>query len=141
MKIIASPKSWIEGEAVRQLKNTLELPGMQFVIGLPDLHPGKGNPIGEQTCNAFSIAHGAGRKWSRGAIKDRLKGKVTPASLTQTELGSIVICDDKELLFEEAPQAYKSIDTVIADLKDAGLIKVVAIMRPVITYKTSQQGE
>ena len=46
MRIIASSKSWIEGEAVQQLKNSLELPGMQFVVGLPDLHPGKGNPVG-----------------------------------------------------------------------------------------------
>lgn len=46
MRLIASSKSWIEGEALRQLKNALELPGMRFVIGLPDLHPGKGNPIG-----------------------------------------------------------------------------------------------
>jgi hypothetical protein len=31
-----------------------------------------------------------------------------------------VICDDKELLYEEAPQAYKNIPIVIDDLVKAG---------------------
>ncbi len=92
-------------------------------------------PIGDHSGNAYSIAHGAGRKWGRNAIKDRLKGKVDLASLRQTKLGSLVVCDDKDLLFEEAPDAYKSIETVIDDLKNAGLIRVIAVFRPVITFK------
>jgi release factor H-coupled RctB family protein len=46
-----------------------------------------------------------------------------------------VICEDKELLYEEAPQAYKNIDVVIGDMVQAGLIRVVATLRPLITYK------
>src|SRR5580658_6342944 len=46
VRIIASPKTWIEGTAVQQLKKTAELPGMKLAVGLPDLHPGKGSPIG-----------------------------------------------------------------------------------------------
>lgn len=46
-----------------------------------------------------------------------------------------MICEDKELLYEEAPQAYKNINVVIQDLVDAGLAEVLAILRPVITYK------
>jgi release factor H-coupled RctB family protein len=46
IKIIASPKNWIEGEAVQQLENTAKLPGMVKIVGMPDLHPGKGHPIG-----------------------------------------------------------------------------------------------
>ena len=46
-----------------------------------------------------------------------------------------VICEDKDLLYEEAPQAYKNIDAVIADLIGADLIEVVATLKPVITYK------
>ena len=45
-KIIASPKNWIEGEAIKQLQNTAKFPGMEMAVGLPDLHPGKGSPIG-----------------------------------------------------------------------------------------------
>jgi len=44
--LIASKENWIEGEAVRQLEATAKLPGMKKVVGLPDLHPGKGAPIG-----------------------------------------------------------------------------------------------
>src|SRR5882762_8859116 len=32
--------------AVQQLEKTAELPGMRLAVGLPDLHPGKGTPIG-----------------------------------------------------------------------------------------------
>ncbi|EAO2189150.1 RNA ligase RtcB family protein, partial [Salmonella enterica] len=38
---------------------------------------------------------------------------------------------------EEAPQAYKSIDSVVDCLADAGLITPVACLRPVLTLKTS----
>src|SRR5262245_31481319 len=44
--MIASPKSWIEGEAVRQLYATTRLDGMRRVVGFPDLHPGQGTPVG-----------------------------------------------------------------------------------------------
>jgi len=94
-------------------------------------------PVGDQTSNAWSLAHGAGRKWNRSAIKARLKGQVSLDSLRQTKLGSLVICDNKDLLLEEAPEAYKNIDTVINDLAEPGLLKVVARLKPVITYKTA----
>ena len=44
--LIASSETWIEGEALRQLEHTAALPGMCAAVGLPDLHPGKGYPIG-----------------------------------------------------------------------------------------------
>ncbi len=44
--IIASDQSWIEGEAIRQLEITASLLSMMRAVGLPDLHPGKGIPIG-----------------------------------------------------------------------------------------------
>ena len=46
MRLIASSKNWIEGAAVQQLEKTASLPGMRLAVGLPDLHPGKGSPIG-----------------------------------------------------------------------------------------------
>jgi release factor H-coupled RctB family protein len=92
-------------------------------------------PAGDQQANAWSVAHGAGRKWNRSSAKGRLQRKYTAKSLTQTELGSYVICENKELLFEEAPQAYKNIDVVIDDMVEAGLIRIVATLKPVITYK------
>ena len=46
MRLIASSKNWIEGAAVQQLEKTASLEGMRLAAGLPDLHPGKGSPIG-----------------------------------------------------------------------------------------------
>lgn len=46
-----------------------------------------------------------------------------------------MICEDKELLYEEAPQAYKNINIVIDDLVREGLVDVIATLRPVVTYK------
>ena len=46
VSVIASDKNWIEGKAVEQLKATAGLEGMTKVVGMPDLHPGRGNPIG-----------------------------------------------------------------------------------------------
>ena len=44
--VIASASNWIEGEALAQLEQTAALPGMARAVGMPDLHPGKGSPIG-----------------------------------------------------------------------------------------------
>ncbi len=92
-------------------------------------------PVGDHRNNLYSLVHGAGRKWNRSSCKGKLKGKYRAESLTHTSLGSAVICDDKELLYEEAPQAYKNIDAIIEYLQSEGLIKVIATLRPVITYK------
>lgn len=94
---------------------------------------------GNQRENAYSLPHGAGRKWKRGDCKKRLESRFKPDALQQTELGSSVICEDKNLLYEEAPQAYKNIDVIINGLKEAGLIKVIAILRPIITYKNRKK--
>lgn len=85
--------------------------------------------------SAWSLAHGAGRKWSRTDSRGKLKSRHTVKDLERTDLGSTVICEDRDLLYEEAPQAYKNITSVIGDLVDAGLMEVVATLRPMLTYK------
>jgi release factor H-coupled RctB family protein len=55
--------------------------------------------------------------------------------LAQTALGSVVICDDRQLLYEEAPQAYKNIERVIEIMVQDNLIKLIATFCPLITYK------
>ncbi len=85
--------------------------------------------------SAYSLAHGAGRKWSRTDSRGRLENRYTAKELARTGLGSHVVCEDRALLYEEAPQAYKNITTVIADLTAAGLVDVLAILRPLVTYK------
>src|SRR5437867_2099527 len=44
VRLFASSRSWIEGEALRQLYAAAELDGMRLAVGFPDLHPGKGAP-------------------------------------------------------------------------------------------------
>jgi release factor H-coupled RctB family protein len=96
-------------------------------------------PTGEQERNLWSVAHGAGRKWKRSGCKGRLRDRYTAASFNRTKLGSFVICEDKNRLYEEAPQAYKNIGTIIQDMVSLGLISVVASFMPVLTYKGRQQ--
>ncbi len=46
VRLFASAQSWIEGEAVRQLYAAAKLAGVRLAVGFPDLHPGKGTPVG-----------------------------------------------------------------------------------------------
>ena len=46
VRLFASAQSWIEGEAVRQLYATSKLDNVRYAVGFPDLHPGKGSPVG-----------------------------------------------------------------------------------------------
>ena len=87
----------------------------------------------------MSLAHGAGRKWKRSDCRRRLEKKYRVQDLEQTAFGSRVICKKKELLYEEAPQAYKDINVVVADMQQAGLIELVASLRPILTYKTMRK--
>lgn len=87
----------------------------------------------------FSVAHGAGRKMSRGDALRRGRAKHSVQELRRTALGSVVVCGDRQLLFEEAPGAYKRIEQVIADLVDHGLATPVCGTVPLVTYKTPDQ--
>jgi len=83
-----------------------------------------------------SVAHGAGRKMSRADALRRGRAKHTVEELRRTPLGSLVVCGDRQLLFEEAPTAYKRIEQVIADLVDHDLATPVVSTVPLVTYKT-----
>ncbi|WP_367430492.1 RNA ligase RtcB family protein [Snodgrassella alvi] len=87
----------------------------------------------------YSLAHGAGRKWQRSACKGRLSRRYTVEQLSRTVHGSRVICADRELIYEEAPQAYKSIDSVITAMVQAKLIRPIARFKPVVTYKVKTE--
>ena len=62
----------------------------------------------------------------------------TWARLERNPYGGIVVCGDRGLLAEEAPEAYKNIERVIADLVEFGLARVVATFRPLVTFKKAQ---
>jgi release factor H-coupled RctB family protein len=93
-------------------------------------------PLGDGESRAWSLAHGAGRKWARSEARQRMRERFGMHQLTQTPLGGRVICGARDLLYEEAPAAYKNIEDVIQDLVDAGLVSVIATFRPLLTYKT-----
>jgi release factor H-coupled RctB family protein len=93
-------------------------------------------PTGDGSSHAWSLAHGAGRKWPRSETRLRMRERFGMHQLTQTPLGGRVICEQRELLYEEAPAAYKNIEDVVQDLVNAELVSVIATFRPLLTYKT-----
>ena len=97
-------------------------------------------PLGTTRAETLaSLAHGAGRKYDRASMHGRVRGKKSDvARLARNPYGGLVVCGDRGLLMEEAPEAYKSIDRVIADLVEFGLARVVATFRPLVTFKKAQ---
>ncbi len=111
--------------------------GLVMLPGSRDDYSYMLQPLADRSvASLYSLAHGAGRKWQRGECKDRLFKKVTPSQLGRTSLGGRVICNDRALIYEEAAQAYKNVDSVLGCLLGAGLARVVYRSKPVLTYKT-----
>ncbi len=77
-----------------------------------------------------------GRAAKRGCAC--VSGSIAMSSC-KTEPGGRVICEERDLLYEEAPMAYKNIEVVIGDLVEAGLVSVIATLRPLLTYKTRKE--
>ena len=85
----------------------------------------------------WSVAHGAGRKMARGEARAKLKQRYRRDDLCRNRFGGRVVCGDEQLLWEEAPDCYKDVGSVIADLELAGLVRVIAVLSPIVTFKTS----
>jgi release factor H-coupled RctB family protein len=89
----------------------------------------------------FSLAHGAGRKHDRASMEKRVRTEAGSLDkLARNPFGGRVICMDRKLLVEEAPEAYKDVRRVVADLEAHGLARTIAVMRPLITFKTARGG-
>ena len=91
-----------------------------------------------------SANHGAGRRLSRTAAAGRVRrrdgkilrpGLITDEAFARAMEGVTLLCENKLTIKEEAPQAYKDIDTVIEAVRGAGLARVVAMMRPLAVLK------
>jgi release factor H-coupled RctB family protein len=80
-----------------------------------------------------SLAHGAGRRRDRASMQGKRDRRERP-----NPVGNRVICADAKLAREEAPEAYKDIVQVIADLEAYGIARTVAILKPVVTFKTGR---
>lgn len=86
-----------------------------------------------------SMAHGAGRRHDRRSMHGRVSAKKSSLeALRRPCSGGRVICDDKAMLIEEAPKAYKSAEQVLADLETLGVAREVARFRPVVTFKHAE---
>jgi release factor H-coupled RctB family protein len=92
-------------------------------------------PIANSIDYAFSVAHGAGRRWNRLSCKERLENVYPDKAVREKLLGSNLIYNEKSVLYEEAPEAYKNIDKVIEDMLNEGMITLIASLKPLITYK------
>ncbi|MCY6369342.1 RNA ligase RtcB family protein [Clostridium ganghwense] len=84
---------------------------------------------------AFSISHGSGRKWARFGCREKLENVYSKKSIRNNSFGCNLICKDKTLIYEEAPEAYKNIERVIEDMLEEKMIRLVASLKPVVTYK------
>jgi release factor H-coupled RctB family protein len=92
-------------------------------------------PVADSIDYAYSVAHGAGRRWNRLSCKERLENVYPDKSVREKLLGSNLIYSDRSVLYEEAPEAYKTIDKVIEDMLNEGMIEIIATLKPLITYK------
>ncbi len=83
-----------------------------------------------------TLAHGAGRKYDRTSMIGRAgRTRSEREALERNPYGGFVVCEDRNLLIEEAPAAYKAIGDVIDDLVRFGLVTVVATFKPLVTFK------
>ncbi|MBI2587930.1 RtcB family protein, partial [Candidatus Azambacteria bacterium] len=83
---------------------------------------------------AFSSScHGAGRRLSRHAAKREVKGSDLKRELEKE--GIVVRAGSMSGLAEEAPLAYKDVDSVVRVVEMAGIAKRVARLKPVGVIK------
>ena len=80
-----------------------------------------------------STCHGAGRVKSRGAAKREMRGD---AVLRELELKGITVrTGSMRGLAEEAPHAYKDVNSVVEVAHNAGISRIVARTRPIGVIK------
>lgn len=117
------------------------IPEQYRAVGQPVLIPGDmgrysfvlvGAP-GSMEQTFGTCCHGAGRRQSRTAAKKSMSSKDL---LNQLDARGVTIrVHSKNLLTEEAPQAYKDAQQVVNVVHNAGLAKLVARLKPVIVVK------
>ena len=117
-----------------------ELPKKYHQVGQPVLIPGSmgtasyilaGTKQAEEAF--FSTAHGAGRAMSRHAAMRAVSGQEVVRNLAAK--GIIVKCRSLRGIAEEAPLAYKDIDSVVEVVHNAGLSRRVARVVPLAVIK------
>jgi tRNA-splicing ligase RtcB len=118
-----------------------ELPARYRKFGQPVLIPGSMGTaswvlVGTEASMDLSFGsscHGAGRVMSRRKAKKTIRGDRLRKSLEAD--GIVIRAGSLPGLAEEAPQAYKDVDSVIRVVVEAGIAKKVARLRPIIVIK------
>jgi tRNA-splicing ligase RtcB len=118
-----------------------EIPSVYRDVGQPVLVPGSMGTAswvlaGTETAmeKTFgSCCHGAGRVLSRSQAKKRIRGAALREELEAT--GIHVCASSMSGLAEEAPQAYKDVDQVVAVVHEAGIAEKVARLVPLAVIK------
>lgn len=80
-----------------------------------------------------SASHGAGRARSRGRMGRRVTDAAHVTALGLDGVECVTLRPERRV--EEAPAAYKPIEPVIEAQVEAGVATVVAVMRPLLTFK------
>ncbi len=118
-----------------------EVPARYRAVGQPVFVPGDmgrysfvaAGAEGAMRESFGSTCHGAGRVLGRKAAVRKLAGRDIAEELRQA--GIIVRAQDRSLLAEEAPAAYKDVADVVGICHAAGLSRRVARMRPIGVIK------
>src|SRR5258708_4060826 len=121
--------------------NHPEIPERYRAVGQPVLIPGDMGRYsfvlvgaqGSMEQSFGSCCHGAGRRQSRTAAKKSLSPRDLLDQLAAR--GVTIRVHSKNLLTEEAPQAYKDAQQVVNVVHNAGLAHLVARLKPVIVVK------
>jgi len=96
-------------------------------------------PLGLEAAMA-SLADGAGRRYDRSSMHGGVQGKRSDiTAIERTPFGGRVICEDRDLMIEEAPHAYKSAASVVSDLEEMGVAKRIATLNPLLTFKKTRK--
>ena len=89
----------------------------------------------------LTLSHGAGRKFDRISSGVRGGGSRSEIEkLRRNPFGGYIVCEDKRLLVEEGPDAYKDCAKVVGDLYAHRLAAPVATLKPLVTFKTAREG-
>jgi RNA-splicing ligase RtcB len=80
------------------------------------------------------------RSKALSALSSKYKGQDILQPRTEDREGTWVICDEKDLVWEEAPEAYKDVQMVGQDLVDAGVAEIVGWCRAIVSYKVRNEA-
>ena len=141
--------NWIESATIEDNRYNIHRKGAAPVISdLPVIIPGsrgtrtwlvEPNRLKHSLQTGYSLSHGAGRKISRLKAQEGMKAKTELdrefCCQGDKDIDNIVICQDINLFYEEAPFAYKDIQAVIDDLEYFDLANPICSFIPVITFK------